>query len=229
VFIPFRDDNPARSFPFMTVVLIAANVAVFVYMTSLDAQGHDAYNHFVKLWAATPISFVRHPTDPGVWATAFTAMFLHQGVMHLAGNMLYLWIFGNNVEDLLGPFRYLLFYIVCGLLATGTYIAVTVLTDPRSASEPMLGASGAIAGVLGAYLVRFPRAKVETCLIFFFVTVVRLPAIIVLGGWFLLQLLNGVGALGGAANESVAYWAHIGGFIAGMVLVWPFAAWADLE
>jgi membrane associated rhomboid family serine protease len=224
VFLPFRDDNPTRRFPWVTLLIIGLNVAMFLYMASLSAQGPSTYNAFVHQWSATPVAFVRHPLSPLVWATIFTAMFMHGGVLHIAGNLLYLWIFGNNIEDIMGSGRFLLFYLLCGVIATAVHIWVTLAYDPSGALVPSLGASGAIAGVLGAYLLRFPTAKVETCIFFFIITVVRLPAIIVLGGWFVLQLFSGVGSLGGGeTGGGVAYWAHIGGFVAGLLLVNLFA------
>lgn len=221
--LPFRDINPTRNFPLVTISLIVINTLVFLYMLSLQAQSADVLEQFVTRAALTPQYLttghapaeVMHP----IWLTVFTAMFLHGGPVHLAGNMLYLWIFGNNVEDIMGPVRFVCFYLLCGVVAALAQVAVAPHT-----LVPMLGASGAIAGVLGAYLVRFPTAQVETCIFFIFVTIVRLPAIIVLGFWFLLQFSSGIAALHGAPTDSgVAVWAHIGGFLAGMLLVNLFA------
>ena len=222
--LPFRDYNPSRSFPLMTITLIVVNVLVFLYMLGLQTQGDNVLTRFVLHAAVIPVEYTHGggvqgiaPMTP-VFLTTFTAMFMHAGWLHIGGNMLYLWIFGNNIEDIMGPWRFLLFYLLCGVIATAAYIA----SAPDS-TVPSLGASGAIAGVLGAYLVRFPRAQVDTCVfIVIIVTVVRLPAFIVLGGWFILQLFQGVGSLGTGAAKSgggVAFWAHIGGFIAGMILV----------
>jgi membrane associated rhomboid family serine protease len=230
--IPFRDDNPTRHFPFMTVALMAVNIALFAYMTALNADSHATYNRFVQMWAFTPASVLQHPAAPLTWITVFSAMFMHGGFLHIGGNMLYLWVFGNNIEDIMGPFRFLAFYLLCGIVATVTHLGACVLWDHQSVVVPSLGASGAIAGVLGAYLIRFPKAQVETCILFIFITVIRLPAIIVLGGWFLLQLFSGVGSLGGngvSGGDGVAYWAHIGGFVAGMLLVMLFAARSRTE
>ena len=226
--LPFRDYNPTRSFPVVTISLIVLNTLVFLYMLSLQSQGDEVLQHFVARSAVVPHQFLLffhgEPTAKNVihpvYLTIFTAMFLHGGFTHLAGNMLYLWIFGNNVEDIMGSVRYLIFYLVCGVLATVAY-----LITAGDSTVPALGASGAIAGVLGAYLVRFPRAQVDTCLfIIIFWTVVRLPAFIVLAGWFILQFFEGVLSLQtGVKNQGgVAFWAHIGGFIAGMVLVFFF-------
>lgn len=226
--LPFRDFNPARNFPLVTISLLVLNTLVFLYTVSLayGPGGEGALQQFYLRAAVIPYEIVTGrdlppaSLDP-VWVTVLTAMFLHGGWLHLAGNMLYLWIFGNNVEDIMGSFRFLLFYLICGVLAFGAH----VLSAPYS-KVPTLGASGAIAGVLGAYLVRFPRAQVDSCLfLFIFVTVVRLPAILVLAFWFVLQLFQGTLSLIGNQGEAggVAVWAHVGGFIAGMALVNLFA------
>jgi membrane associated rhomboid family serine protease len=144
-------------------------------------------------------------------------MFLHAGWLHIGGNMLFLWVFGNNVEDRLGWGWYPIFYLLGGLAATGLQLAFA-----SNSAVPNLGASGAIAAVLGAYFVMFPRARVYTLVIFFFITAVELPAVVVLGAWFVLQLFSGVGSLGTQVNGGVAYWAHIGGFVFGMVMAWLF-------
>jgi membrane associated rhomboid family serine protease len=191
-------------------------------MLGLQQQGDAQLLHFVHRAAVTPAEFTGEMRIPlaaihPIYLTIFTAMFMHAGFLHLAGNMLYLWIFGNNIEDIMGSGRYLLFYLVCGVIATVTHIAVNPHSD-----IPSLGASGAIAGILGAYLVRFPRAQVDTCLfIIIFWTIIRLPAFIVLAGWFVLQLFQGVAALEPSVSQQsgTAFWAHIGGFVAGMILV----------
>jgi membrane associated rhomboid family serine protease len=199
----------------VTVILIAVNTAVFLFQV-VSPRGLDYY---VLRMGAIPaeISHLRPLLD---WPVArispvlslFFHMFLHGGLFHLGGNMLYLWIFGNNVEDVLGRFRFSIFYIVCGLSAALTHIAL----HPRS-EVPMIGASGAIAGVLGAYALLFPRARVRTLVfLFFFVQVVSVPAALILGIWFVLQFVS-VGMGGG-----VAWFAHIGGFLAGMALIWLF-------
>jgi membrane associated rhomboid family serine protease len=146
-------------------------------------------------------------------------MFMHAGVVHLGSNMLYLWIFGNNIEDIMGHGKFLLFYLLCGIVATLAHI----LSGPNS-TIPSLGASGAIAGVLGAYLVRFPHAQIDTCVFFIVITVIRLPALLVLAFWFILQLFSGtVSLMEGSTRGGTAWWAHIGGFLAGMILVNLFA------
>ena len=199
------DDSTRRSWPIVTVVLIAINVAVFL----LELQLGDA---FIQKWAFVPSRFAADPA--GQWPTLFTAMFMHGGWLHLGGNMLYLWIFGDNVEDRFGPVRYLIFYFVAGLAATFAQYAVT----PGS-SVPNVGASGAIAGVLGAYLLMFPKARVDVLL---GRQVVAMPAFLVLGFWIVLQLMSGVGSIATTSETAdtggVAYMAHVGGFFAGLAM-----------
>lgn len=213
--IPLRDDNPTRSTPFLTVVLIAANVLVYLYEMTLPP---DALRAFVMQLGVIPSELTvggGGGSDLPFAATLFTSMFLHGSLMHLAGNMLYLWIFGNNIEDSAGPVRYLIFYLACGVAAAATQIAAS----PRS-DVPMIGASGAIAGVLGAYAVLFPHARVLTLVpIFIIIRLVYLPAIVVLGLWFLYQIL--LSSADTPADGGVAFFAHIGGFVAGMILIWP--------
>ncbi len=213
--IPLRDDNPTERLPIVTVGLIILNTAIFFYQLSL---GYDS-TRFIFNYGAIPYLI----TNPGATPegihfpselTVFTSMFLHGGWMHLIGNMLYLWIFGNNIEDQLGHFKFILFYIACGVLAGLSHI----ITDPAS-KIPTVGASGAIAGVLGAYLIRFPRARVLVLIWFgFFIRMVYIPAIIVLGFWFIIQLASGLPTLGMTQSGGIAYFAHIGGFVAGIVL-----------
>ena len=215
--IPLRDDNPRRTLPFVTWTLVALNVVAFVWELSLGPNLEQAL--FSR--AFIPARYWL----PGNWIfdlyTIVFSMFLHGGLMHIGSNMLYLWIFGDNVEDRLGHVRYLIFYLACGFLAT----FVHAIFSPGS-QIPAIGASGAIAGVLGAYLILYPHARVMTLIpIFFFVTVRELPAIIILGLWFVLQLFSGVGSLGVPAAQNaggVAYFAHIGGFVAGMALIGLF-------
>lgn len=210
MFIPLRDDNPTSRFPFVTVSLIAVNTAVFLFQAAtphgleLAALRFGAVPHAITHFRSLPQAAAFPPL-----LTLLTSMFLHGSLFHLLGNMLYLWIFGNNIEDRLGPVRFALFYLVCGVVASLTH----VLFQPGSA-VPMIGASGAIAGVLGAYWIVFPRARVRTFVfLIFYIDVVLLPAGIVLGLWFVLQLLN-IGMGGG-----VAWFAHIGGFLAGILLI----------
>lgn len=200
--IPLRDTVPSARVPVVNYALIAVNVAVFAYEASLGR----GLEQFLFAHGLVPRSFT--------FATLFTSMFLHGGLMHLLGNMLFLYIFGDNVEDRLGHARYLVFYLLSGVAAG----AVQTLTNPESAL-PMVGASGAIAGVSGAYFLFFPTARVVTLIpIFFFLQIVEVPAVFFLLIWFLWQLLSGVAALGGGEAGGVAFWAHVGGFVAGMVL-----------
>jgi membrane associated rhomboid family serine protease len=216
--IPLRDTIPTRTFPGTTVALIVANVAVFLYQLSL---GERAGASFVALFGAVPAAF----TDAAVHAapelppalTVLSSMFLHGGLLHLAGNMLFLWIFGNNVEDATGHVRFLLFYLACGAVAAFAHIA----THPAS-TVPMVGASGAISGVLGAYFLLYPKARIVTLLILgFFAQTVRIPAFFFLGFWFLLQLISSAASVG-ERGAGVAFAAHVGGFVAGLALLVPF-------
>jgi len=212
MFIPLRDENPTRRYPVLTLVLIAANVVVFAYQVLSPAT----LPYYVLKMGAIPYEITHFRAYGGYPVerispvlALFASMFLHGSLFHLLGNMLYLWIFGNNVEDFLGPIRFILFYLVSGLSAAATH----VVFNPNS-TVPMIGASGAIAGVLGAYFVLYPGARVQTLV---FLWVVPVPAAIILGLWFLGQIIN-VGIGGG-----VAWFAHIGGFLAGVVLIRYFA------
>jgi len=214
--IPYKDLAPARRFPFVTLLLIASCVASFVYQSLLK---EPVATQFIYRYAVIPLEFrLGHnielsPGQPPL-ASILTAMFLHGGWLHLIGNMLYLWIFGDNVEDRMGPFRFLIFYLLCGILATFAQI----YSDFRS-DIPALGASGAIAGVLAAYLRLYPRAQVAVLVpVFYFLRSVMLPAWLVLGFWFLIQILESY-LPGPASGGGVAYFAHIGGFIAGLLLM----------
>jgi len=222
--IPIKDDNPTYTFPVITILLILANIGVFIYQF-LMGQGAQA---FISKLGAIPWEITHFRELPGLpleyrsefpnILTLFTSMFLHGGLFHLLGNMLYLWIFGDNIEALVGHARFLVFYLCCGLVATLSH----VISDPAS-TTPMVGASGAISGVLGAYFLRFPRAKVHVLFFFlFFIRVIRVSALFVLGFWFLMQVLNGFGSLGFQRGGGIAWFAHIGGFVAGMVLVFFF-------
>jgi len=216
--IPLRDDVPTRIAPTVTVALVLLNAAVFFYELSLEGPGrrsHGAIEEFVARFALVPRAFFAPQVSLRSWLTPFTSMFLHGGLAHVAFNMLFLWIFGNNVEDLLGHARYLVFYLFCGLVAAATQVA----SAPHSA-VPVIGASGAVAGVLGAYAVSYPTARVRTLVVLLvFWTTVYLPAAVLLVLWFALQLS---GALEGNRAEGVAFWAHVGGFLAGALLVKPF-------
>ncbi|TMA22414.1 MAG: rhomboid family intramembrane serine protease [Deltaproteobacteria bacterium] len=213
--IPIRDTIPSRTAPVVTVALIAVNVIVFLHEAALGPY----LERFVFASGLVPRRLVYwpgDPLDPVRFLPLVTSMFWHGGWLHLIGNMLYLWIFGDNVEDKLGHFRFLIFYLVAGIAAALAQVAL----DPTS-TLPTVGASGAIAGVLGAYLISFPRSRVLTLIpIIIFPWFVEIPAVIYLVFWFLLQLLEGVGQLGAPAQAGgVAVWAHIGGFISGVVLV----------
>ncbi len=218
--IPLRDDNPTTIKPVVTVTLIVLNVLVFLYQFSLGPQQGQL---FVYQFGAIPaVIFGERTLPPEVQAipstlSIFTSMFLHGGFMHLIGNMLYLWIFGNNIEDAMGHARFVIFYLLSGVAASFAH----VLTNLAS-TIPAIGASGAISGVLGAYLLLYPRAQVLVLLpLGFFSRIMYIPAAIVLGMWFLLQLLQG-GLTVGQGGGGVAWWAHIGGFVAGMILVGLF-------
>ncbi len=212
--IPLRDHNPTRQTPVVTYGLIAANVLVFLSYASLF-QDQRALAQFFDVWALTPAEIVAGRES----YTLVTAMFLHGGLMHLGGNMLFLYIFGDNMEEHFGHVGFLLFYLATGLAASALQIGV----DPAS-TIPNVGASGAIAGVMGGYLLMWPKARVDMLLILgFYVRIFTLPAFAMLGIWFGLQLLGGVSSLG-STGGGVAYWAHAGGFLAGLALVG--AAWA---
>ncbi len=216
--IPIHDDNPTRRFPFLTILFIALNVAAFIFEVTRDPGELRA---IIETYGFVPARFFAEPGAPGVIVSLFTAMFLHGGWLHLGGNMLYLWIFGNNIEDRLGRLRFVLFYLGCGVAASLAQAAM----DPAS-TVPLVGASGAIAGVLGAYLVLYPHARVVTIVpVFFIIELATVPAVFVIGLWFLLQVAQGVGSLG--MMTGVAWWAHVGGFIAGALAISPvvFAAW----
>lgn len=218
--IPIRDINPTQRFPIATVALIAVNVLVFIYQASLGTQRETL---FVMEYAVRPAELLRDFN--GQAQTLVTSMFLHGDILHIGSNMLYLWIFGNNIEDQLGIPRFLLFYFLTGFIAGGAQIAI----DPSS-QIPMIGASGAIAGVLGGYLILFPRAKVQTIiLLFYFIRVVEISAMWLLGWWFVIQLFGGVSALGIESQGGVAFFAHIGGFVGGLILIRIFTAGRAIE
>ena len=213
--IPLRDTVPSRTAPVVTVALIAVNCIIFLHEAALGPY----LERFVFAYGLVPRRLVfwpGEPLDPARFLPLVTSMFWHGGWLHLIGNMLYLWIFGDNVEDRLGHFRYLIFYLAAGVAAALTQ----VMLDPTS-TLPTIGASGAIAGVLGAYLVSFPKSRVLTLIpIIIFPWFVEIPAVIYLAFWFILQLLEGIGQLGAPAQMGgVAVWAHVGGFVAGVVLV----------
>jgi membrane associated rhomboid family serine protease len=211
MFIPLKDLNPRRTYPVVNTLLILTNVVVFLYEFTLTPHQYQAF----EMANATIPSHIRavlsgHGSVEAALLPIFTSMFLHSGFMHIAGNMLFLWIFGDNVEDYFGHLPYLLFYLVCGIGSGLTHILFNF-----HSSLPALGASGAISGVMGAYIILYPRARVLTLVFIFFIPI---PAFIILGYWFLLQFLAGVSTVGAAATGGVAWWAHIGGFLLGMVI-----------
>lgn len=208
--IPLRDTLPSRSTPVVTIGLIAANVLAFLYEMSLDPY---TLNEFVQTYGMVPERFA--------WSAVLTSMFLHGGWMHILGNMWFLWIYGDNVEDVLGRVRYLVFYLLSGAAA----VLLQVVIDPDS-RIPIIGASGAIAGVMGAYMIKFPHARILTLIpIFFIVTFQEIPAFLILIYWFVIQFFSGVGSIASAhQGGGVAWFAHIGGFLAGMMLIRLMAA-----
>ena len=209
--IPLSDENPTRNFPLITLLAIGVNIWIYFEMFfSATVPPEFVFNQY----GLVPYSLVRSPVT--FYPNIYYSMFMHAGFWHLAGNMLYLWIFGNNIEDVLGKFRFILFYLVCGTIAALGHVATNF-----DSVIPMVGASGAVSGILGAYLVLFPFARVKTLIfIVIFITVIRIPAVVLLGLWILMQVANGMAASGGGAG--VAWFAHIGGFLAGMILILPF-------
>jgi membrane associated rhomboid family serine protease len=245
--IPLKDDIPTRRFPVVTVAIILINVGMFLFFQGAYTQPESEFNQKVAEYGVIPYE-VSHPGkecdlvaggqvacegQAGVdgeapddlaptWLTLLTSMFMHGGLLHIAGNMLFLWIFGNNIEDSMGRLRFVAFYLIGGLAA----IALQTLVEPNAA-VPTIGASGAVAGVLGGYALLYPRARVVTVIIIvFFFTIVRLPALLVLGIWILLQIASGAAELGnpvGGGEGGVAYFAHIGGFAFGLLAIRAFA------
>ena len=203
---PYKDDNPRILVPYVTYVIISINVLIFVFQLNMGMVSSSAEREFIYRFGFIPANFSI--------ITVFTSMFLHGGISHIMGNMWFLWVFGDNVEGVLGHVKFAVFYIICGLAATMSQLFV----DPSS-KIPMVGASGAIAGVLGMYMIRFPHARVHVfAFIIIFFTTFRIPAMFVLGFWFFNQLTNGLGSLGFDTTGGVAWFAHIGGFISGVML-----------
>lgn len=232
--VPLRDDNPTRSIAYVTYAIIILNVLAFLYQLSLCAESGlsescASLSAFFQVWALVPAKLTASFAGKSsglpfpAWVTLFSSQFLHGGFMHIAGNMLFLWIFGNNVEDKLGHLKYIIFYLGSGALA-----ALTQWFFDTSSVTPCIGASGAIAGVMGAYILRFPQAKILTLVpLGFFITTFQIPAIFFLGFWFLQQAFSGVASLGVETNGGVAYWAHAGGFVFGAVLGTLLGLFAD--
>jgi membrane associated rhomboid family serine protease len=211
VFIPLKDLNPRRSYPIVNTTLILVNVLVFFYQYTLPPY---AFKTFMIANATVPARFPAWLSGHAPFEAAFlpllTSMFLHSGIAHIAGNMLFLWIFGDNVEDFYGHFTYLLFYLVCGIGSGLLHVLFNL-----SSAVPALGASGAISGVMGAYALLYPRSRILTLV---FIFLVPIPAVIILGYWFILQFLSGISSLGAVASGGVAWWAHVGGFLLGMLI-----------
>lgn len=212
--IPLRDENPTRTTPVVVYAIIALNVIVFLYNGALRTGMHNP----LAGYELVPAQLFTHrdigaPTLVAPWLTIFTSMFIHANLLHIGGNMLYLWIFGNNIEDTLGHFKFLLFYLVAGVGAAMAH----VLMGPMSVM-PVVGASGAIAGVLGAYLLLYPRARVLTLVIFFFAQAIELPASVILGWWIVIQVFN-TALSSSHVGGGVAYAAHVGGFLTGYLLI----------
>lgn len=214
--IPIRDRNPSGIFPYITIGVICLNVAVFLFQLSLG-QRIDA---FLFQFGVIPVRVIHYTDIPDInimdaYFPFFSYMFLHGGFIHLIGNMWYLWIFGDNIEDMLGRPKFIVFYLLCGIGAA----IIHVYFNSRS-GIPCIGASGAVAGVLGAYMVSFPKAKVLVVIPLFIIwQIVELPAIVVLGFWFLIQFFSGAAAITTVEGGGVAWWAHIGGFIIGVTLI----------
>ena len=204
MFFPYKDDNPRILFPFVTYTIIGINSLVFIYQYLILPP--ESLGHIISTYALTPAA-------PSI-ITVFTSMFMHGGLMHIIFNMWFLWIFGDNIESVLGHKRYVLFYLLCGVGAALAQIQINT-----GSQIPMVGASGAIAGVLGAYLIRFPRATVHVLVILIiFITFIRVPAMVVIGIWFLSNLTAGLGTLGIEETGGTAWFAHLGGFVSGVAL-----------
>jgi membrane associated rhomboid family serine protease len=204
--IPLRDTQPSYSKPLVTATIIALNVLAFLFEITLDPYSR---NNLIQIFGIVPDRFQ--------YMDALTSMFLHGGWLHLIGNMWFLWIYGDNIEDILGHGKFLIFYLLCGFAAAGMHVAL----NPYS-RVPTIGASGAIAGVMGAYLVKFPHARILTLIpIFVFFTTMEISAVVILVYWFLLQIFSGFGSIGysNVSRGGVAWFAHVGGFVAGMILI----------
>lgn len=207
--IPFRDNNPSRTFPFFTLMLIAGNIGVFVFSMFVGIPS------MAKVFGAVPASLLSFSTiQPiGPVTSIFTSMFLHAGFLHLAGNMLYMWIFADNIEDKMGHIGFLIFYLTGGAVAAYSHALFS-----HHSTVPMVGASGAISAVLGAYIYLFPRARIDTLVFFgFFFQVIQIPALIVIGFWAIIQIVSGL--LDSSAGGGVAWFAHVGGFLYGLIVV----------
>ncbi len=216
--IPIRDRNPSGTFPYVTIGIIVINILIFLYELSLGS----GLGEFIMKFGVVPlkVSYYSQASDLTFINTFFpfiSSMFLHGGFIHLIGNMWFLWIFGDNIEDKLGHFKFILFYILCGLIASSVHVFFN-----SQSNVPCIGGSGAIAGVLGAYMITFPHARVVTIVpLFIFIQVMELPALVVLGFWFVIQFFNGAASItASASGTGVAWWAHIGGFAAGVIILY---------
>lgn len=226
--IPISDPDVIRnSRPYVNIALIALNTIVFIYELTIGGLARDVFFYkfgLIPAELARGADFQHLLVSPGQvldiaspippWGTVFTSMFIHSGIVHFIGNMTFLWVFGDGVEDRIGHVKYLFFYTVSGIAAVWAQTAVGM-----DSQIPTIGASGAIAGVLGAYLMLFPYSRITTLVVFYFITAVRVPAVMLLGFWAFLQLFNGVGSLGPSQTSGVAYWAHLGGFMVGMLII----------
>ena len=211
MFIPLKDNNPSRTYPVVNITLLLANVVIFLYQLALPPYDQKLFLlSNATIPARIPAFLDGHVGFEAAFLPLITSMFLHSGFLHLAGNMLFLWIFGDNVEDIFGHLPYLFFYLTCGLGAGLLHVLFNL-----GSTIPALGASGAISGVMGAYMVLYPRERILTLV---FIFVVPIPAVFILGYWFLLQFLAGIDALGSSAKGGVAVWAHVGGFLLGVLL-----------
>jgi len=216
--IPIRDRNPSGTFPYVTIGIIVINILIFLYELSLGS----GLGEFIMKFGVVPlkVSYYSQASDLTFINTFFpfiSSMFLHGGFVHLIGNMWFLWIFGDNIEDKLGHFKFIAFYFLCGIIASSVHVFFN-----SQSNVPCVGGSGAIAGVLGAYMVTFPRARVVTIVpLFVFIQVMELPAIVVLGFWFVIQFFNGAATItASTSGAGVAWWAHIGGFAAGVIILY---------
>jgi len=215
MFIPLKDLNPSRTYPFVNITLILCNIAVFIYQLSLQMTlSQPAFAAVLLPYSTVPARFLSFFAGHADFQVAFlplvTSMFLHAGFLHIAGNMLFLWIFGDNVEDFFGHFTYLFFYLVCGIGAGLLHVLFNLHSN-----IPAVGASGAISGVMGAYILLYPRARILTLV---FIFPLPVPAFVFLGLWYVMQFLSGISTLGTKISGGVAVWAHIGGFLLGMLL-----------
>ncbi len=215
MFIPLKDENPTKSFPYITIILIAVNCFIFLIELSMGQyRGYVIAKFGMVPFEITNAVDLNPKVTLGPYITLITSLFLHGGFFHLLGNMWFLWIFGNNIEDIVGHFKFILFYLLGGIAASFLQIAVSA-----SSTVPVIGASGAVSAILGAYILKFPRARIKTLLfIFIFITVINVPAVAFIGIWFFIQLLSSLGR----TASNVAWFAHIGGFIFGILAIWLF-------